>query len=89
MRRIFTIFLLLVTFVFAQTPSIEKIKNNVINQFAQINDYQVDMKISVKMTGFRMPKKKIHIYYKRPDKVKVSTSGFAILPKILTNFRGL
>jgi len=82
MRRIFTIFLLLVTFVFGQTPSIEKIKNNVINQFAQINDYQVDMKISVKMTGFRMPKKKIHISYKRPDKVKVSTSGFAILPKI-------
>jgi hypothetical protein len=42
----------------------------------------VDIKISVKMTGFRMPKKKIHIYYKKPNKIKVETRGFAILPNI-------
>ena len=67
--------------VVAQTPTIEQIRENVISQFSQIEDYQVDVKISVKMTGFRMPKKKIQIYYKKPDKVKVKTRGFAIIPK--------
>ncbi|MGY8780303.1 MAG: hypothetical protein ACKVJJ_01415 [Fidelibacterota bacterium] len=69
----------------AQTPSIEQIRDNVILKFSQIKDYQVDVKISIKMTGFRMPKKKIRMYYKRPDKIKVKTRGFAILPKTGVN----
>ena len=69
----------------AQTPSIEQIRDNVILKFSQIEDYQVDVKISIKMTGFRMPKKKIRMYYKRPDKIKVKTRGFAILPKTGVN----
>mgnify|MGYP001335759567 CR=1 FL=1 len=83
MRRLILIsFLIISPHLAAQTPSIEHIRDNVISQFAQINDYQVDITISVKMTGFRMPKKKIRMYYKKPDKIKVETRGFAILPKI-------
>ena len=83
MRRLILIsFLIISPHLAAQTPSIEHIRDNVISQFAQINDYQVDITISVKMTGFRMPKKKIRMYYKNPDKIKVETQGFAILPKI-------
>ena len=83
MRRLVLIsFLIISPHLAAQTPSIEHIRDNVISQFAQINDYQVDITISVKMTGFRMPKKKIRMYYKKPDKIKVETRGFAILPKI-------
>jgi len=79
-------FNLFISFIFtsilaAQTLSIDQIRENVISQFAKIEDYQVDVKISVKMTGFRMPKKKIQIYYKKPGKIKVETRGFAILPK--------
>ncbi len=81
MRPILTISLMWLSIVFGQSMTIEKIRDNVIAQFEQINDYQVDTKISVKMTGFRMPKKKIRINYKRPDKIKVETKGFAILPK--------
>ena len=72
---------MLTSLMFAQTPSIEHIRDKIIAQFDRIEDYQVDVKISIKMTGFRMPKKKIRMYYKRPDKVKVETKGFAILPK--------
>ena len=83
MRRLILVaFLIMSPLLAAQTPSIEHIRDNVISQFAQINDYQVDIKISVKMTGFRMPKKKIRMYYKKPDKIKVETRVFAILPKI-------
>ena len=79
-------FNLFISFIFtsilaAQTLSIDQIRENVISQFAKIEDYQVNVKISVKMTGFRMPKKKIQIYYKKPGKIKVETRGFAILPK--------
>ncbi|MBC8346773.1 MAG: hypothetical protein ISR82_05165 [Candidatus Marinimicrobia bacterium] len=81
-RLILIAFLMMSPLLMAQTETIEQIRNNIISQFDRINDYQVDIKISVKMTGFRMPKKKIHIYYKKPDKIKVETRGFAILPKI-------
>ena len=33
----------------AQTPSIEQIRDNVILKFSQIKDYQVDVKISIKI----------------------------------------
>ena len=83
MRRLILVaFLILSPLLVAQTLTIEQIRNNIISQFNRINDYQVDIKISVKMTGFRMPKKKIHIYYKKPNKIKVETRGFAILPNI-------
>ena len=82
MRRLILVaFLIMSPLLVAQTLTIEQIRNNIISQFNRINDYQVDIKISVKMTGFRMPKKKIHIYYKKPNKIKVETRGFAILPK--------
>ena len=79
-------FNLFISFIFtsilaAQTLSIDQIRENVISQFAKIEDYQVNVKISVKMTGFRMPKKKIRMYYKKPGKIKVETRGFAILPR--------
>jgi len=81
--KLFISFYLLVlsTICGGSTPDIDQIRDNIINQFSQIEDYQVDIKISVKMTGFRMPKKKIKLYYKSPDKLKVKTKGFAILPK--------
>ena len=83
MRRLILVaFLIMSPLLVAQTLTIEQIRNNIISQFNRINDYQVDIKISVKMTGFRMPKKKIHIYYKKPNKIKVETRGFAILPNI-------
>ena len=33
------------------------------------------------MTGFRMPKKKIKMFFKKPDKLNIKTNGFAIIPK--------
>ncbi|MBT7973031.1 MAG: hypothetical protein HN687_02630, partial [Candidatus Marinimicrobia bacterium] len=70
-RLILSVLFILSSLLVAQTPSIEQIRDNIISQFDRINDYQVDIKISVKMTGFRMPNKKIHMYYKKPGKIKV------------------
>ena len=50
------------------------------NQFNLINDYQVDMAIELDIPAFRIPKKKYKVY-KRPNKIKVKSKGFGILPK--------
>jgi len=65
----------------AQDTELEEIKNNIITQFSKIDDYQVDINIKINMTGFRMPKKKIKMFFKKPDKLNIKTNGFAIIPK--------
>ena len=70
----------------AGLPSFETISDSVLQTYGEIQDYEVDVKIGVKMTGFRMPGKKVKVFYKYPDKMKVKTTGFAIIPK--TGFAG-
>ena len=43
------------------------------DQFKEINNYQVDMVISIAIPAFRMPKKKYKVYFKQPDKIKVKS----------------
>jgi len=65
------------------------------DQFREINNYQVDMVISIAIPAFRMPKKKYKVYFKQPDKIKVKSRGFGLLPKTgmftspLNNFSNL
>lgn len=79
------IILILLTFLFNTTYSYNNDFNYYIektnNQFNLINDYQVDMAIELDIPAFRMPKKKYKVYYKRPNKIKVKSKGFGILPK--------
>ncbi|MGY8750966.1 MAG: hypothetical protein ACKVKJ_02915 [Fidelibacterota bacterium] len=81
--KIYNIIFMLFLFVTikAQDTELEEIKNNIITQFSKIDDYQVDINIKINMTGFRMPKKKIKMFFKKPDKLNIKTNGFAIIPK--------
>ena len=76
---------ILLTLLFNTTYSYDNDFNYYIektnNQFNLINDYQVDMAIELDIPAFRMPKKKYKVYYKRPNKIKVKSKGFGILPK--------
>ena len=51
------------------------------DQFREINNYQVDMVISIAIPAFRMPKKKYKVYFKQPDKIKVKSRWIGLLPK--------
>ena len=51
------------------------------DQFREINNYQVDMVISIAIPAFRMPKKKYKVYFKQPDKIKVKSRGFGYCQK--------
>ncbi len=64
---------------------IEKIEDYYIRKtnekFYSINDYQVDMTVKIEVPAFRMPKKKYKVFYKQPNKIKVKSRGFGVLPK--------
>jgi len=64
----------------AQTDPRE-ILNKVQAQYEAIEDYQVSVHLNVDIQNFRMPNKNMRVYFKKPDKLKVKTSGFAIVPR--------
>ena len=59
--------------------------NNLIyktnKQYKKVHDFQVEIEINLDVPGFRMPKKKFKVFFKQPNKVKVNTKGFGVLPK--------
>ena len=74
-------FIFLFTSIKSQNTDLDIVKSNILTQFSKIEDYQVDINIKINMTGFRMPKKKIKMFFKKPDKLSIKTNGFAIIPK--------
>ena len=74
-------FIFLFTSIKSQNTDLDIIKSNILTQFSKIEDYQVDINIKINMTGFQMPKKKIKMFFKKPDKLNIKTNGFAIVPK--------
>lgn len=63
------------------TPTETEIKSLMTENWDKIEDYEVDIKLSLNIPGFRMPSRKIHYLFKSPDKSKVEVKGFAIIPK--------
>jgi len=64
-----------------KSPTSEELHTLMLKSWSQIEDYEVDIKLSLNIPGFRMPSRKIHYLYKAPDKSKVEVKGFAIVPK--------
>ena len=61
--------------------NVERIVDKTQKQFEKAFDYQVTMKIELKVPGFRMPKKKYKVFFKQPNKLKIKSRGFGMLPK--------
>ncbi len=62
-------------------PDPQELQALMLGNWERIEDYEVDIKLSLDIPGFRMPSRKIHYLYKHPDKSKVEVKGFAIIPK--------
>ena len=60
---------------------VERVVDKTQKQFEKASDYQVIMKIELKVPGFRMPKKKYKVFFKQPNKLKIKSRGFGMLPK--------
>ncbi|MDD5764629.1 MAG: hypothetical protein PHW79_00060 [Candidatus Marinimicrobia bacterium] len=50
--------------------------------YSTIDDYAATVTLSVNITNFRMPKKVVKVFYKKPDKFSMKTDGFAMMPKV-------
>jgi len=71
---------------FAQSKDGTEVIEKVKRKFNQVKDYQVDVKIIVDVNFLKIPPTEAKIFFKQPDKVKIKSQGFALLPKEGLNF---
>lgn len=77
------LFLLVIfyTSVFGQAHNPTELLKSIQAKFNAIEDYSVDIEIDIDANFVDAPKSKAKIYFKKPNKVKIESDGFAILPK--------
>lgn len=86
MKKIFLILIAAASIITAQDKDPYKILDGVKEKFGQIKDYSVDASIKVDVNFLRVPETHATIYFKQPDKVRLKSEGFALLPKEGLNF---
>jgi len=70
----------------AQSNNADKILMKVKQSFEKVRDYKVDVDITLDIDFLKAPVSNATVYFKQPDKVKVHSEGFAMLPKEGINF---
>jgi len=85
MKKIFFYFLL-TTLLIGQTKDPYAILNKVKGNFAKIKDYKAEVSIKVNMEYLKVPDMKATMYFKQPNKSKLDSKEFAMLPKQAFNF---
>ena len=85
MLKILSIFLIS-TISFAQQNNAEKLLKDVKQKFETVKDYEVNLNIEVDMEFLRIPNATAKAYFKQPDKMKIESDDFAVLPKEGMNF---
>ncbi len=65
----------------ADEPDTEVIIKKVLQKYNSVEDYSADIQIEVDFDFLRVPKSKAKMYYKKPDKYKLESDGFALAPK--------
>lgn len=77
------IFIILAAFISlsAQDKNADNMISRVREKFKKVKDYEVNAKIKVDVDFIKVPEMNAKIYFKQPDKVKMNTDGFAMIPK--------
>lgn len=70
----------------AQEFNPQPLLDSVKNKFNKVNDYTADIKIKVNVSFIKIPVKEGKLYFKKPNKIKLISKGFAMLPKRGMNF---
>lgn len=80
--------LCIITFISAsaQTKDPNKILDAVRLKFNQAKDYQVDVNVKLDMSFIKIPDMNVKVFFKQPDKIKLQSEGFAMVPKQGLNF---
>lgn len=85
MKRLFVILALFIAVLTApaaaQKLTAEKILLNVKANFDAVKDYTAQLTGTVNMERLKVPKMKVKIYFKQPNKFKTESKGTSFLPK--------
>jgi outer membrane lipoprotein-sorting protein len=81
MRFIYLFWLISFTQIFPQTKLADELIDAVIKNFERVRDYEVDVDIKVDVDFLKVPESKAKIFFKQPDKIRLKSEGFALLPK--------
>ena len=73
--------LLIATSIFAQERNPKELLDLIQSKFNNIQDYSVDIEIKIDVNFVDAPNSNAKLYFKQPDKVKIKSDGFAIIPK--------
>lgn len=87
MKKIVLLVLVFISgFGFAQSKDPNKILKAVKTRFNKVRDYQANVSVKLDMDFVKVPESRAKLYFKQPDKVKIESTGFAMLPKQSVNF---
>jgi outer membrane lipoprotein-sorting protein len=81
-----SLLVILSSLAYSQESDIRTLLDEVKSKFTEVDDYVVDAEITVDVNFLNVPKSIAKIYFKQPDKVKLDSEGFAMLPKQGMNF---
>ena len=80
-RILITLFLIVAAVTSAQKKDPDKLLDAVRQKFNKVKDYKVDASVKLDMSFIKVPDMKAKVFFKKPDKIKVESDGFAMLPK--------
>lgn len=83
---LFSILALFTITLNAQNVDAQELIEKVKQKFELVKDYTVDIQVDLDVAFLKTPKVIGTLYYKQPDKVKIKSEGFALLPKEGFNF---
>ncbi|MGE5432502.1 MAG: LolA family protein [Syntrophomonadaceae bacterium] len=86
MKKIILLLIIFSAGLYAQNQDPVKLLEKVKQKFSQVNDYEVNAHIKVDVSFLKVPEMDAKIYFMKPDKMKLDTEGFAMLPKQAFNF---
>tara|TARA_Y100001970_G_scaffold289224_1_gene418886 strand:- start:2480 stop:3208 length:729 start_codon:yes stop_codon:yes gene_type:complete len=82
LKELLILLIIVCEFIFSnESKIVDRIIKLTDYQYNIIQDYEVDISVSMKVPAFRMPKKRYKVYFMQPDLIKVKSKGFGILPK--------
>lgn len=87
-RSIFLLLFFVLTLNAAAQKSAEAgdILDAVKAQYGKVNDYKVNIRAVIKMTGLTVPPMDAKMYFKKPDRIQIESDGFAMLPRDAVGF---
>ena len=78
--------MLFIGIISAQSKDPNQILDNLKKSFDSIEDYSATVSVHLDVDFLQMPDSKATVYFKKPDKFKLDSKGFAMLPKQTVGF---